>query len=148
MSLFFSLFSNINNQNITKYGDEMRLRNPTWKLVDCLISLEPSVSTYRKVLAPDLDIAIGTPSTYKYWDYYFSKKLNVRVEFVNSVQTNNLFANIEIEEFLNHRDLKYFTFNRNGSNSVLRVHLSYDKETEIITRLGHESKNTQVPTRC
>jgi len=112
MSVSFSLFSDINSKNISKYGDEMRSRNVTWRLVDCAISSEPSLSNYRKVLAPDLNAAIGVPATYKYWDYYFSKQLKERIEFIDLVDASVPYARIEIVEALSRIDLKYFEFNR------------------------------------
>jgi hypothetical protein len=148
MSLLFSLFANINSQNISKYADEMRLRNPTWQLVDCLMSLEPTVPNHRKVLAPDLDDAIGIPTTYEYWDYYFSKHYKVKIEFIEKIETSDPFAQVEIAKSLNRIDLKYFVVYPSESGSLLKMHLSYDKKTEKISYIPDNLKGTPVPTRC
>jgi len=147
MSLLFSLFSNINSQNISKYADEMRSRNVTWRLVDCLISLEPTVSDYSKVLAPDLDVAIGVPSTYRYWDYYFSKQLKKRVEFVDKIEASDSYMRIEIIDSINRIDLQYSAFNLIERVSLLKD-FSYEKGSEKITYSSQNPKSPPTPTGC
>ena len=147
MSLLFSLFSNINNQNISKYADEMRSRNITWRLVDCVISIEPSLSDYTKVLAPDLDVAIGVPSTYRYWDYYFSKQLKRRVEFIGDIEASNSYMRIEIFDSINRIDLQYSAFNLIEKVSLIKD-FSYDKESEKISYSSQNPKSPSIPTRC
>lgn len=132
LSLLVSLISNINTSNITKYGDEMRSRNSTWQLVDCLVAVVPPNLFLDKVVAPDLDAAIGVPMSYRYWDYYFSTKLKKRVDFLVNPGTEMQYSEIQIVDGNISRDLKYFIFSPSQGKLALKVRVSYDKNTKEI----------------
>ena len=126
----------------------MRLRNSTWQLVDCLVAVVPPNLFLDKVIAPDLDAAIGVPTSYRYWDYYFSTKFKKRVDFFVNPGTEMQFSEIQIVDGNISRDLMYFTYSPSQGTLALTVRLSYNKNTEKITVIPNSLRSQSSLKGC